>query len=231
MQAARRHRTQGFSLVELSIVLVILGLLVGGILAGQSLIRASELRKVGTDLDKFRTATFAFRDRYFSWPGDINNASSFWPTAINGFTNKQIPWNSEGINFWNHLQQAGLLEGNIAPFSGTASAITIGTHVPRCPLGGCGYSMAYFSVWTTQPHLVGRSILVMGAEAANSYTEGLLPGFVAEQLWNIDTKYDDGRADLGNIIAGGCTTGAYPDRLYALSNTTTNCRMLVDFFR
>lgn len=73
------HSRRGaFSLVELSIVLVILGLLVGGILAGQSLIRAAELRSVSSDYQRFVTAIHAFRDKYLALPGDIPNATNFW---------------------------------------------------------------------------------------------------------------------------------------------------------
>ncbi len=222
---------RAFSLVELSIVLVILGLLVGGILAGQSLIRAGELRKVGTEIESFRTATFSFRDKYFAMPGDMTNASSFWPTAANGGGVQRLYWSLSGINFWNHLQQAGLLTGNIAPAGSTVSQIIIGTHVPSCPLGTCGYSMAYFSSWTQQPPLVGRNVLVMGAENTNSYTENGVAGFNAEQLWNIDTKYDDGKSDLGRIIGNVCVSGTYPDRIYYLNNPSLSCRMLVDFFK
>lgn len=68
----------GFSLVELSIVLVILGLLTGGILAGQSLIRAAELRSVTSEADRYRTAAHTFRDKYFYIPGDFNAATKFW---------------------------------------------------------------------------------------------------------------------------------------------------------
>ncbi|MFZ4541879.1 MAG: type II secretion system protein [Rickettsiales bacterium] len=60
-----------FSLVELSIVLVILGLLVGGILSGQALIRASELRSVSTEQQRYFTAIQTFRDKYLCrviWP-------------------------------------------------------------------------------------------------------------------------------------------------------------------
>ncbi|MBN9993879.1 prepilin-type N-terminal cleavage/methylation domain-containing protein, partial [Listeria monocytogenes] len=71
----------GFSLIELSIVLVILGLLTGGILAGQSLIRAAELRSVGEEYQKNRTAVATFRDKYFAIPGDMTNATSFWGLA------------------------------------------------------------------------------------------------------------------------------------------------------
>lgn len=60
----------GFSLVELSIVLVILGLLVGGVLTGQSLIRASELRKFMNTMERYKAATYTFRDKYFALPGD-----------------------------------------------------------------------------------------------------------------------------------------------------------------
>ena len=69
-----------FSLVELSIVLVILGLLVGGILGGQSLIRAAELRSVAVDKDKFTTAINAFRVKYSAIPGDMTNATDYWGT-------------------------------------------------------------------------------------------------------------------------------------------------------
>ncbi|PZU43073.1 MAG: prepilin-type cleavage/methylation domain-containing protein, partial [Sphingomonas sp.] len=68
------RQTHGFSLVELSIVLVILGLLTGGILGGQSLIRAAEIRSIGVDFNRFSTATYTFRDKYMGLPGDITNA-------------------------------------------------------------------------------------------------------------------------------------------------------------
>ena len=68
----------GFSLVELSIVLVILGLLTGGILAGQSLIRAAELRSVATESQRYMAALNSFRDKYFALPGDMANATAFW---------------------------------------------------------------------------------------------------------------------------------------------------------
>lgn len=67
--------------MELSIVLVILGLLTGGILAGQLLIRAAELRSVTTEYNRYVTAVQSFRDKYFALPGDMNNAAAFWGAA------------------------------------------------------------------------------------------------------------------------------------------------------
>jgi prepilin-type N-terminal cleavage/methylation domain-containing protein len=75
------NQKEAFSLVELSIVLVILGLLTGGVLTGQSLIRASELRNVTEEAARYTTAIHTFRDKYSALPGDMRNATRFWPTT------------------------------------------------------------------------------------------------------------------------------------------------------
>jgi prepilin-type N-terminal cleavage/methylation domain-containing protein len=75
---------KAFSLVELSIVLVILGLLTGGILAGQSLIRAAELRSITTDYNRYITAVQSFRGKYMALPGDMPNATLFWGARDGG---------------------------------------------------------------------------------------------------------------------------------------------------
>lgn len=135
-----RPRGDGFSLVELSIVLVILGLLTGGILAGQSLIRAAELRAVSTEYSRYAAATNSFRDKYFALPGDMTNATQFWGFAgtaaapgclsnsgitgvsatgtCDGNGDGQITYTSfvangtsEGYAFWQQLALAGLIEG------------------------------------------------------------------------------------------------------------------------
>ena len=74
----------GFTLVELSIVLVILGLLVGGVLTGQSLIHAAELRAVTTEHDKFVTAINTFRDKYMALPRRMSNAVRYWGAMDGG---------------------------------------------------------------------------------------------------------------------------------------------------
>lgn len=135
----------GFSLVELSIVLVILGLFTGGILAGQSLIRAAELRAVSTEYSRYASAVSAFRDKYFALPGDMTNATKFWNPSANcpgtylqGTTDgTTCDGNGDGIvyitgttsaatanevfRFWQHLASAGLIEGS---YNGVTAATT-----------------------------------------------------------------------------------------------------------
>lgn len=75
------HR-KGFSLVELSIVLVILGLLVGGVLAGKDLIRSAAVKSQISQFSEVAIAARAFKDKYFALPGDLAE-----PTATQaGFT-------------------------------------------------------------------------------------------------------------------------------------------------
>lgn len=79
-----KHSISGFSLLELSIVLVIIGLIAGSIVAGSSMIRAAELRAVITEHEQFNTAINTFRDKYLGLPGDLKNAVKFWGAAAGG---------------------------------------------------------------------------------------------------------------------------------------------------
>ncbi len=166
----------GFSLVELSIVLVILGLLTGGILTGQSLIRASELRSVHVDAQRYLAAVYTFKDKYFLGPGDLNNATSFWgkdSTNCNGDigtansstgtcngngdgqvlnTNAGAGTTQEIFQFWRHLANAGLVEGTYTGIVGPSSAnhSVPGTNIPRARLtnGAWGF-VSYIAAGAT----------------------------------------------------------------------------------
>lgn len=78
------HPSQGFTLIELSIVLVIIGLIVGGILVGQDLVKAAQLRSVMTDVERFRTAVNTFSLKYNCLPGDCDHATIYWGRADGG---------------------------------------------------------------------------------------------------------------------------------------------------
>jgi prepilin-type N-terminal cleavage/methylation domain-containing protein len=156
--AAGKSNIYGFSLVELSIVLVILGLLTGGILTGQNLIRAAELRSVITEFQAYQTAAQTFRDKYFALPGDMTNATAFWGIAAgttgndatclaavqstvatcngdgNGVIGKYSIIDNEEMLLWKHLANAGLIEGSysgtLAPAGGVTSPfVSYLTHI------------------------------------------------------------------------------------------------------
>ena len=110
----------GFTLVELAIVLVIIGLLLGGILKGQEMITQAKIKNVVNDLNGISAALNSYQDRYRALPGDDKNATARWTaTAIlqgNGDGVVAGKYNTttatdESALFWQHLRLAGFISG------------------------------------------------------------------------------------------------------------------------
>jgi prepilin-type N-terminal cleavage/methylation domain-containing protein len=207
-----------FSLVELSIVLVILGLLTGGILTGQSLIKAAELRAIPTELNQIQTAINTFEGKYFALPGDMPNATAFWTSAggngeddacfavastgtetCNGDGNGEIAHHSDDLDrtewtrSWQHLSNAGMIKGQ---YSGVFDAAN-----PENAYYRSKYPSALWMVnWVDEgygsadpdevfPTLYGSHL------AALDGGYGLRP----EDMWNLDKKLDDGLPNKGRV--------------------------------
>ncbi len=248
-----------FSLVELSIVLVILGLLTGGILAGQSLIRAAELRGVSTDITRYLTASQTFRDKYFAIPGDMNAATKFWgdnnsacPTAdangtpgtCNGDGDGQVEHapavsvHGESFTFWQHLANAGLVEGSYTGIAGPSAAYAgrhavLGQNVPRGKMSSMGYNIEYnggtnFGTGATNYMHIGEPDPAGGPTWA--------PFLKSEEAWNIDTKVDDGKPGTGKLVSseslvGTCvTTNVAATSQYKLDDTGKPCHLYLVHF-
>jgi prepilin-type N-terminal cleavage/methylation domain-containing protein len=258
------HR-RGFSLVELSIVLVILGLLTGGILAGQSLIRASELRAVSTEYQRYAAASQTFRDKYFAIPGDMSNATKFWGTAGtcpgtnatpsttaatcdgngDGILQTSITTSNEWFRYWQHLTNAGLVEGSYSGVANNATAseddALIGTNVPRSKLSQAGWSAVNaggpFTVASTF-YFEGTygNMFMVGGNTTTSVSNGSI--FKPEEVWNIDTKMDDGKPGTGNVVVFEVQASSCHDQAasaaaalvgianYNLTNSSAVCSMM-----
>jgi prepilin-type N-terminal cleavage/methylation domain-containing protein len=80
----RRSSQKGFTLVEIAIVLIIIGLLIGGIIKGQAMIRNAKVKRLVGDIDGMRTAILTFQDRFGQLPGDENNANTPTGDTNNG---------------------------------------------------------------------------------------------------------------------------------------------------
>ncbi len=240
--------TNGFSLVELSIVLVILGLLTGGILTGQNLIRAAELRSIVTEFQNYQTAVYTFRDKYFALPGDMTNATDFWGTATgcpnDGTTSGVCNGNGDGViasasgamihhcenqEFWRHLAKAGLIEGNYTTNVAANCYIhaeAIGVTFPRTKLSNVGVTVSYAGTIVTSGSFPGNFMYPGNYEHIFMFGQpgmvnGLTArrGFATEEAWNIDTKIDDGKPAYGNVTS--ILLGPY-DNTCATSATPTS---------
>lgn len=257
-------RRCAFSLVELSIVLVILGLLVGGILGGQALIRAAELRAISSDYQRYTTAVHTFRDKYFAIPGDITNATQFWGAAdgstgltaacyttantggtatCNGNGNGRLFMSDsnatnaapEWFRGWQHLANAGMVEGTYSAVAAGSPRLAVpGVNVPRARIKNVGFTLMSLSVpatfvgiWTGE-----YDGFAVGAQSPAN-TETANPAFRPEEAWNIDTKSDDGKPNIGLVRSAkglpNCHVTVGSAQEYSLNATGTNCALLMSF--
>ena len=192
----RKSTEAGFTLVEIAIVLVIIGLLLGGILKGQEMITQAKIKNIINDFNGVTTAVTSYQDRYRALPGDDQNATTRWVTQapasgnadgiIQGLYNANNTGGTNGAPasagesnlFWQHLRVAGFVAG-----------LTQGT--------GSG---------TPPPNAVGG---IIGVEAAVVGTNGLgftsliicfsnLPEKVASA---VDAQMDDSNPASGQVRA------------------------------
>lgn len=122
------QKQKGFTLIEIAIVLVIIGLLVGGVLQGQELIENSRVKQAVKDMNGTAAAIFAYQDRYGRLPGDDGDAAALaargatWAAVSAGNANGRLEINTnqaftgagEAQEFWQHLKAAGFIAGNPA---------------------------------------------------------------------------------------------------------------------
>lgn len=145
---------KGFTLVEIAIVLVIIGLLLGGILKGQEMITQAKIKNVIADFSGISAAYYGYQDRYRAIPGDDPNAATRWAGAAISATalepgngRVQGKYNStatgdESRLWWDHLRRAGFVAGTGTqqPLNAVVGMMGVetgdGNAIPGVALGG-----------------------------------------------------------------------------------------------
>lgn len=189
-------RDKGFTLVELAIVMVIIGLMIGAVLKGQAMIDDAKQKRMMSDLQGISAAYFTYYDRYSAIPGDDTSNHGWAGVTASTNGNGYVAGNNandgtEAHEAWQALRYAGLLSGD--------PAATGNAHLPGHPFGG----KYYFGNMNFGPG-IGQKNRIMCDN---------LPGGVAEI---IDIKFDDGIYNSGSVRANNAYTTANVDLYYAL---------------
>jgi prepilin-type N-terminal cleavage/methylation domain-containing protein len=200
----RRHQ-QGFTLIEIAIVLVIIGLLLGGVLKGQELITGARVRNIIQQQDGVKAAYFGFLDRFRALPGDyaqaVGTITGVQATAAcgngNGNGNGTIEAaGNENILAWDHLSKAQFINGSY----NCAAAPATATSAPANPYG------QYLNLIYDNGYAGNNQI------RHNLKTGGAIPSDI---LGEIDRKVDDGNALTGSFRGQIAGTG--------IDNVLANC--------
>lgn len=226
---ARRNES-GFTLVELAIVMIIIGLLIGGILKGQELITNARVSSTVAQVKAIESGISGFRDKYAGIPGDIAAPNTRLPGCTgalcilaNATTNADgqvsvgaagtttlnpglaIAGDSESAASFVQLAAAGFIGG----VSSSAAALGNGVSNPTTPLGGIwvlGSTTGTAGGGLVGPTTNAATVLQSGAyvvlTASTTTAAGVGP-ITPVQAANIDRKLDDGTPNTGIVRATG----------------------------
>jgi type II secretory pathway pseudopilin PulG len=184
---ATRRRSTGFTLAELAVGLVIIGLVLASVLGARAMLIQADIRRVAGDFEALRAAVHVYADRYGALPGDDPLAAGRWAT-VNGTGDRRLSGaydaappasgalvvdasGGESLGFWWHLRLAGL----VTPAGASASPAT----QPMNPFGG----------------ILGVEWEPLGLRGAAACTSDL-PGDAAI---GIESALDDGDPVRGNV--------------------------------
>ena len=223
---------KGFTLIEIAIVLVIIGLLLGGVLKGQELINTARVRALNNSVDGITAAWFGFQDRYRSLPGDYLQATAILSlpgVSVGGDGNGKVGF--DGVDeeplergaLWVHLGAAGYITGSYTSATASIGPAKYDSSSTLSPDNGFGVGMvidfsqeAFSSTTSTHELLTGQGI----------------PG---EVLAELDRKVDDGKPDSGSMQLGdggvgwiaadrtACVVGTTAPFDYKLIDASPNC--------
>jgi len=199
-----KSHQKGFTLVEIAIVLVIIGLLMGGVLKGQELINSAKVKSLANDFRTTPVFIYGYQDKFKRLPGDDPNASTRFGSNGKNATGPashvlgngiiEGSWNSttiedENVLFWQHVRLAGLAAGS-TDFTSAATA-----SLPANAEGGM------VGIQMTTP--------IKGMSGTYYVCSSGINNKLAQQL---DTMLDDGSGDKGTLRAqSGSTTDATKD--------------------
>jgi len=185
----KKSRQGGFTLVEIAIVLVIIGLILGGVLQGQTMIENAKYKKFVKEIESYRAAVHTFQDMQRGLPGDLLIITSLDASAVPGDGDGAIEGGycdtaaEESCKVWSHLRYADLIPGD-PTLTGQAAR-------PN--------------------HAYSGPMAISTGNWGNGVTEHkiILRSFPGDVMQRYDNEYDDGNATTGSVTRYGGSGSTY----------------------
>lgn len=239
-----QQKQAGFTLVELAIVMIIIGLLIGGVLKGQELITNAQVAATVSQVKGVDAGVSTFRDSYKAIPGDMSTAESRLANCgtnncLNGDGNGRLDGtpnaatqSGERLYFWAHLNAADLIAG-----VQNDPTVAWGQALPSAPIGG-GMTVGYLQSGTLinqtgANNARGGMYLVLRA-APDASAAGTNGDVTTSQAARIDRKMDDGQPNSGTVMAignangtgnGNCASGSADTDIYNEATAAKDCSL------
>ena len=225
---------KGFTLIELAIVLAIIGLMTGGVLAGQSLITQTRLRKQISQFEEFERARVTFFSKFGQNPGDFGRAQTFWSTAVSGNGNGYVE-DTEGLEFWKQLYLAGiLLEDYQGDMGGGEYDVYPGENVPKATYEDNGCMTMREMIITNSSNEINTYDYYWLAKMYEDSGVHYCSDYFLEpsEAYYIDAKMDDGKPLKGKVVMDGgfydISSTCYdllsgPEEAIFMTNTDKSC--------
>ncbi|MFN7038439.1 MAG: type II secretion system protein [Alphaproteobacteria bacterium] len=180
------NRNQAFTIIELSIVLIVVGLLISGIVVGQNLIQSATSRAVIKEVQQYTALLNNFKEQYSFLPGDFPFATRIFGAGTNGNGDGRVQYGTENFQVWYHLVLARKLDAN---YDGSNEALSSVLNDSDTRIRVETNSSRIYNVLVNTRNSIGYHL-------ANSS-----PNFISPiQAYDIDIKTDDGIPTSGSMM-------------------------------
>lgn len=199
------HRLPAFSLIEISIVLIIIGLITTAVFKGQDLIESARIQSSIEELNQIKLSTLTYRDQYGQWPGNDSRAQQYFGNSVTNGDGRGLIHGSETTQAWHHLKAAGLTNHN---------------QPSTCKLGA-------YIIFVSNPLPQHQGNWLAISSSPDQLTASLTP----KQAMLLKTKVNERIPDEGHFIiqvaSGSSRADCYTGQTYNLQNKSPACIVLL----